>query len=256
MSILPQLMRIYSDQGMTPLSGYNSHHFFDWRDAPFTVFLKNGGIEGCPGLALQEVMFLEHLGSYLSPSNCLVIGNAMGWSTLACALTFPKSRTIGVDNAATDGIDFTNRAFEALGLNGGAVLGSSPGDVAAIVDQHLEGPLDFVLIDAIHDNDAIQADFHAARAKAGPDCVYLFHDVINWNMLDGFTALLKDSGLEGHLLTRTPSGMAIAFGPGLPAACRDYIGVFTDNPALFRQYRHTVRQNFDRLAFFDQQIPE
>jgi len=255
MSIVTTLVNLYKKAGLHPVTGYNSHHFFNWRDAPFTVFLDGSGFVGCPGLALQEVMFLEHLGTYLTPANCLVIGNAMGWSTLATALTFPKAKTVGVDNAAKTGIDFTNAAFKSLGLNGGAVLGESPKDIGRIVGAEFDGKVDFVLIDALHENDAIQADFHAIREHATEDCVYLFHDVINWNMLSGFKALLTDSGLEGCVLTRTPSGMAMAYSPDLPADCRDYLSVFSDDANFFKRYRHTVRQNMDTLALFDQELP-
>lgn len=255
MSIVTTLCETYKKAGLHPVTGYNSHHFFDWRDAPFTVFLDGSGFVGCPGLALQEVMFLEHLGTYLNPANCLVIGNAMGWSTLATGLTFPKAKTVGVDNSAETGIAFTNAAFQAQGLRGGAVLGESPKDIARIVADEFDGPVDFALIDAVHDNDAIQADFHALRDCASPDCVYLFHDVINWNMLRGFKALLKDSGLEGCVLTRTPSGMAMAYSKNLPDACRAYLSVFSDDTNFFRQYRHTIRQNKDSLALFDQELP-
>ena len=255
MSIVTTLCKTYKTAGFHPVTGYNSHHFFNWRDAPFTVFLDGSGFVGCPGLALQEVMFMEHLGTYLKPANCLVIGNAMGWSTLATALTFPKAKTVGVDNAAKSGIDFTNAAFKSLGLKGGAVLGESPQDIGRIVGAEFEGKVDFVLIDAVHDNDAIQADFHAVRNCASADCVYLFHDVINWNMLRGFKALLADSGLEGCVLTRTPSGMAMAYSQNLPADCRDYLAVFSDEKNFFQRYRHTVRQNMDGLSLFDQELP-
>lgn len=255
MSIVTTLTNIYESRGLRPLTGYNSHHFFDWKDAPFTVLSQGQGIIGCPGLALQEIMFLEHLGKYLSPKNCLVIGNAMGWSTLATGLTFPNSKTVGIDNAAKDGVVFTNDAFEELKLNGKAVLAESPKDIGHVCDSEFEGKLDFVLIDALHDNDAIQVDFHAVREHASPDCVYLFHDVINWDMLDGFSALLRDSGLKGKVLTRTPSGMAMAYSEDIPKDCLDYISVFSDDTEFFKKYRHTVRQSFDKLALFETKLP-
>ncbi len=254
MSIVTSLTNIYKESGFQPLTGYNSHHFFNWKDAPFTVLLDGSGIVGCPGLALQEIMFLEHLGRYLSPENCLVIGNAMGWSTIATGLTFPKAKTIGIDNAAKEGIQFTNAAFQKLKINGGAVLAESPKDIASVVSSEFDKPVEFVLIDAIHNNEAIQADFNEVRKYASPDCVYLFHDVINWDMLDGFNALINDSGLNGQVLTRTPSGMAMAYSSNIPQDCLDYISVFSDDSEFFKQYRHTVRQSFDKLAFFENKL--
>jgi len=253
MSILPDLIRSFRSKGLQPLTGYNSHHFFDWRDAPFTVFSQGSSIVGCPGLALQEVMFLEGLGAYLNPRNCLVIGNAMGWSTIATGLTFPNAKTIGIDNAARDGIDFTNQAFKELSLKGGAVLAESPAGVAGVA-AHFDGPVEFCLIDAVHDNTAIQQDFKAVREIAAPTCVYLFHDVINWGMLPGFNSLIAASGLNGFVLTRTPSGMALAAPKPLAPDLETYLSVFTDDPDLFRRYRATVRASFDKLASFDQDL--
>lgn len=255
MSIVTTLTQIYENKGLRPLTGYNSHHFFNWKDAPFTVLSQGQGIIGCPGLALQEIMFLEHLGKYLTPKNCLVIGNAMGWSTLATGLTFPNAKTLAIDNSAKDGIAFTNDAFTELEINGKAVLAESPKDIAHVCDSEFEGQLDFVLIDALHNNKAIQADFHAVHKHASPECVYLFHDVINWDMLDGFSAILKDSGLQGKVLTRTPSGMAIAYGENIPKACLDYISVFSDDAEFFKKYRNTVRHSFEPLAFFESKLP-
>jgi hypothetical protein len=255
MSILTKLYKVYRAKGLRPVTGYNSHHFFGWQDAPFTVFREGLKISGCAGLALQEIMFLEHLGKYLSPANCLIIGNAMGWSTLATALTFPKAKTVGMDNSDVVGIELTNEAFETLGLSGGALLAESPNDIDRIVSKNLNGPIDFVLIDALHNNEAIQTDFHAVRRHASPDCVYLFHDVINWSMLDGFKQLLDDSGLNGRVLTRTASGMAIAFSSNLSTECLDYIDVFCDDTNFFKHYRHAVRRKVDHLALFEQELP-
>ena len=74
-------------------------------------------------------------------------------------------------------------------------------------------------------------------------------------MLRSFKVLLADSGLEGCVLTRTPSGMAMAFSPNLPAKCSAYLSVFSDDTTLFQRYRHTVRQNMDILSTFDQELP-
>ena len=45
------------------------------------------------------------------------------------------------------------------------------------------------LIHAVHRNEAIKADFAAVKSVAVDNAYYLFHDVINWNMIDGFKEL-------------------------------------------------------------------
>ena len=133
-SIVPELFRIYREAGYEPITGFSSYHFNNFRDAPFTIFGKDGQIFGFPdfGLALQEVMFIEHFRDYIAPKNVLVIGNSFGWSTVALALTFPGARTIAIDpNAA--GVSVTNELINRNKLSALAVTGRSPDDVASAV---------------------------------------------------------------------------------------------------------------------------
>ena len=143
----------------------------------------------------------------------------------------------------SEGLDLTNRIFKKLDLDGIAVMGESPKDVARICDEYLDGPLDFVLIDADHTNEALVADFWATNGKASSGCVYLFHDVLNFNMVDGFSRILKESHLDGHLLTKTPSGMAIAYEKDkVSRAFIDYLEVFSDDLKLYQGYRKLAEQ--------------
>ena len=71
-----------------------------------------------------------------------------------------------------EGLNLTNRIFKNLDLDGTAVTGESPRDVASICDEYLDGPLDFVLVDADHTNEALVADFWAANGKAASNCEY------------------------------------------------------------------------------------
>ena len=247
MTVFQTLYYAYIDEGLKPLTGYNPWHFHNWRDAPFTVFLKGGQeirATDQGGLALQEVMFLENLGKLFSPKNCLIIGNAFGWSTVATALTFPGAKTVGMDSfPVQEGIDLTNQILKKLSLSGRAVIGTSPQDVEKICDEHLDGPLDFVLIDADHTNEAMIADFNAVKEKSSSKCVYLFHDVFNFNLIDGFARIIKDGNLDGRLLTKTPSGMAISFNRKLVSqAFIDYLEVFSDDLKLYQGYRKLAEQ--------------
>lgn len=257
MTILPKLHAIYSSAGLHPLTGHSTAHMFEWMDAPFTRFFSPGGaggesgqIVGCAGLSLFEIMFMEHLRDYLAPKNILVIGNAHGWSTVAAALTWLEAKILAVDPDQV-GIDLTNKLAQDNGLNITAVVGFSPQDLTPLWREHMgEGKADFVLIDALHTNEAVKVDFEGARALADPDAVYLFHDVVNWNLIDGIKHNQAVSGLGGRLLTRTPSGMAILFnnpGPDFLA----YVDCFSDNTQLLQTYRNMVRQSFAKDPFGD-----
>ena len=241
MTILPRLHAIYRQAGLHPLTGHATNHMHQWMDAPFTRFFDGAGLVGCAGLSLFEVMFLEHLRDYLQPRSILVIGNAHGWSTVALALTFPAAKIVAIDPDA-HGIELTNRLAQQNGLNITGVVGTSPDSVIPAWQAHAPGPADFVLIDALHTNEAIVVDHAASAQVAAENAVYLFHDVINWKMINGMNQISASSGLTARLLTRTPSGMAVMhrqISPELDA----YLDCFTDNAELLSAYRNLVRQS-------------
>jgi predicted O-methyltransferase YrrM len=242
MSILPRLQQIYERRGYRVLSGFNSYFFQNFRDAPFTKLLQpDGQLLGNDGLALQEVMFLEGLKDYVAPSTALVIGNAYGWSTIALSLIFPGARVAALDPLA-DGIELTRSLAAENGLPIAPIVGESPGDVAAVVRDQLGGKVDFVLIDALHTSEAVLADFQAAQPWSHERTLFVFHDVITWHLEDALFAV-RDRGLQMRILTRTPSGMAIAYRTA-PAELKDYVAVFHDDPEFFRSYRRFVVESF------------
>jgi predicted O-methyltransferase YrrM len=247
LSILPKLMDIYRRAGYEPLGGYNPYHFNGWMDAPFTVFFKDGTVTGEPGMALQEVMLLEGFADYLSAKNILVIGNSFGWSTIALALIFPDARVLALD-PIDKGNALTRTLAKYNGLRIEAIAGKSPDDLARLRAAHLSGPPDIVLIDAQHNNDAMLADFRGSRAIAHDGTVWVFHDVMNWNMVDAFQTIRKEAGLSGSVLTRTPSGVAVTW-KNAPAEFEKYIGSFTEHPDLYRAYRQHIMDRYqDRLT--------
>jgi Methyltransferase domain len=248
-TILPRLFDIFRAAGYEPLTGYSPFHFQNWRDAPFTRFVKDGKLSGIPGIALQEVMFLEHFREFISPRRILVIGNASGWSTVAMALIFPDAMTVAMDIDEA-GVNRTNQLIAANRLSAKAVTARSPDDVAVVVNEHLSGSVDFSLIDAVHNNEAVIADFAAVTAVAANEALYLLHDVINWHMIDGFNHALTEHRLSGKVFTRTPSGMALAYSKISPEF-DSYLGCFTEPPEMFRQLRQLCLSTFvDPIAAF------
>jgi len=245
--MLPKLIGLYREAGLEPLTGYNSHHFGNYGDAPFTKFLRGPHLVAIAGLALQEVMLLEHFANYMSPRNILIIGNAYGWSTIALALIFPKAAVLAIDPGA-EGNDVTNEIARKAGLSAVAALGYSPRDVGTLCAQHLSGPADLVLIDAVHDNPSVWNDFAACWAQSQASTIVLLHDVIQWNLVDAVRRIRAEHALEGRILTRTASGMAVLWKTA-PQEFQDYVGVFTEDPNIFRGYRRLVLDSFvDKLS--------
>jgi predicted O-methyltransferase YrrM len=243
--ILPRLAALYESRGIGIVTGLNPSHFRDFPYAPFTWFLKDGeSLTNGLGIALQEIYFLECLFARFHPRSLFVVGNSLGWSTLALALANPGARVLaidaGFDRNAGDGIGLTNRIAAEEGLAVSVVRGQSPGDVARIVAEAALPPVEFAFIDGNHTVEQVQLDFAAIRAVAAPDCVYLFHDVANFSLTPGVERLAATHQMHWQLLPGTTSGMAIAYDPAHQPAALDDIAPFMASSDGLRAVREAA----------------
>jgi len=246
MSMIPALLKLYRSAGYEPVTGYNSYHFANYMDAPFTRFIKDARLFGIgAGLALQEVMFLENFREFIDPRGILVIGNSFGWSTLALGLIFPKAKVVSID-PNQEGNALTNELAKSGKLNVIAAEGWSPRDLEKVVSNNLGGPVDFVLIDGLHEHDAVLADFDGCMKVIGDSAVLAFHDVLNWDLIDAFRRMLQVSGMSGKILTRTASGMALAWRT-IPPELEEYILAFCDDINIYRAYRRHCLGDSQRI---------
>jgi hypothetical protein len=165
------------------------------------------------------------------------------------ALIFPDALTVAIDIDEA-GVRRTNELIAANRLPAKAVVARSPEGIAGVVAEHLSGAVDFSLIDAVHNNEAVIADFAAVTAVAAEGACHLFHDVINWHMIDGFNQVLATHRLSGKVFTRTPSGMALAYSR-LSPEFEAYLDCFTEPPELYRKLRQLCLATFvDPIAAF------
>ena len=218
MPIIAELVELYRSEGIAISTGLPPHRFGGYGGAPFTWFLKDGkSLTNGLGIAMQEVYLLEHLFAAFQPRRALVIGNAFGWSTLAIAALLKGGQVVAIDSGSDRnslaGVDLTNRLAARGQLPAKAVKGTSPGDVAAIVDAALGGPVDFAFIDGLHTSAQVVLDYMAVRAKAAADAVYLFHDVQEFGLGDGIAEIERLADRKATMLAATQSGMAILFDP-------------------------------------------
>lgn len=169
------------------------------------------------GVSLDEIYFMDCILSLFKPKIIYVIGVAFGWSTIAMGLISPNSEIIVIDNVSKG-----KEAFEALKLSQKVAgklkvdltihIGTSPQDVPKTLCDACS--VDFAFIDGLHTNEQIVKDSKAFLPFCSDSAIILFHDILNWNMLDGRNTIVeigKRNKFYGCILRRTTSGMGILF---------------------------------------------
>jgi len=239
MPILNRLVDVYEKRGFEIATGLNASHFDNFTAAPFTWLMRDGrSFTNGLGITIGEVYLLECLLADLAPKRIFVIGNSFGWSTLALALLAPQAKVVaidaGFDENSLEGIFLTNRIASEEGLNVQVVEAVAPQHVAAVIAEHLDGgEVDFAFIDGKHTNEQIVRDFDAVRAQASEDCVYLFHDVFEFSLQEGFSKNQHASGLSGGILRGTTSGMGLLYDASRIPSVAQTVATFTiSEPAM------------------------
>lgn len=232
-----KLVALYENCGLSVQSSLSPAHFpgFNLAEIPFTyIYDGDEKLSKAGGISLPEIAFFEALFEHYHPQNILIIGNSLGWSTLALGLINPASSIVAIDlcprEAERRGIEITNMLGKYLGADVLAVEGRSPDAIRPVVEDNLEGLIDFVFIDGGHTNEQMQLDFDACRALANPNCVYVFHDVINFQMTPAFNSIANASeDLISSLLYRTPSGMGISYPGELAEVLEPVVFAFSES---------------------------
>ena len=249
-SPVAKMIRLYKDEGYTIRTGLNPCHFSGAAHAPFTVLFDGTHVATTGwGISLQEVYCFEQLFASWSPRTILIVGNGFGWSSLLLSLLNPQAQVVVLDAAVEldtpqhpyiDGIALTNKIAAREKLNLRVIKGFSPQAVPSVVEEHLDGSVDFAFIDGLHTETQQALDFEAIFPYAAPDAVFVFHDVINWKMEAGFKRLLsvtpppQNASSRSHwnavLLHRTPSGMGMIYSDGAREKVADVLTVFCESP--------------------------
>lgn len=206
-----------------------SKYFIKTRKRYEDSALHTGG-----GISLEEIYFMDCLLSLFKPQTIYVIGVAFGWSTIAMGLISRNSKIIAIDNAsegkdASEGLRLTQKIAEKLKIDLTIYVGTSPQDVPKTICKSCS--VDFAFIDGLHTNEQIVKDFNAILPFCSDSAVILFHDVLNWSMLDGWDTIMnigKKNGFNGYILRRTTSGMGVLFRNIDPVTFRCIQGFFQD----------------------------
>lgn len=249
MGVIKQLVGIYEKEGFEVSLGLNSFHMFNDILAPFTYLFRDGQLWTLAGgIAMQEVHFLENLFESYHPRGIFVIGNSFGWSAMAMALLNKKAKTVAIDSGddanSKAGIDMTNNFAQKYKLDLNAVLARSPEGVGDVCKAHFSNGPDFVFIDGLHTAEQIRLDYAACRAAAQPNAVFLFHDILNFNLRPVFEEIAAASGLEKRVLFRTPSGMCILYPKKMAAELEEAVNAFSGSEDLNRRMYNICRNEF------------
>ncbi|MEE2998741.1 MAG: class I SAM-dependent methyltransferase [Pseudomonadota bacterium] len=254
-NFLVDLIQLYERNGYEVQSSLSPLHFpgLDHAYLPFSYIYLNG-TEMCKGggLAISELTFVDCITSIAEPKNIFVIGNSFGWTTLALGLMCPKSRVVAIDICwrpdEAYGIEVTNKLGRQIEADIRAIKAKSPDNVSEVVKNNFEGGIDLVLIDGGHTPEQQTNDFAACKQVANDKCIYLFHDVINFQMVQSFAKIAEQNEqLISSILFRTPSGMAISYPKEYSEKLSRIVHSFTESDerikALYEKGRKKNRNN-------------
>jgi hypothetical protein len=230
-SLLCKLISAYEEEGFTISMGLNTlreggNGGFNFlikeslasklNSATKLPFFSTGG-----GIAVDEINFLRDILQQFNPDIEYFIGIAAGWSTNALGLINSSAKLYGIDNCSEgnegkQALELALRIANKLKINFNAYVGVSPQDVPKSLEKVLmqEKKIDFALIDGLHTNEQVFIDFQAILPYLSDSSIVAFHDVINWNMLDGWqkiVVLASQKGFKSKILRRTTSGMGILY---------------------------------------------
>jgi len=268
MPVLNKLISLYRNEGFRISTGLNPCHFENYPLAQFTWLVRDGESQtNGLGIAMQEIYFLECLFDGYQPKNIFIIGNSFGWSTLALALLNPEAKLIAIDSGydknSLEGIELTNKLAASGGLNNVTVLkGASPQDVAPIISENFDEKIDFAFIDGLHTNEQIVLDFDAVKAQAKDGAVYLFHDIYEFDLQDGFGENSQLAGYQSDILMGTPSGIGLLYPDDAPQNIKDTVQSFSLDEAVrsvidhelwgwkhrhLKRYKNSFKKRTDKL---------
>jgi predicted O-methyltransferase YrrM len=264
MEVYLELIDIYKRQGLELKTGLYPWHFdrcYPLESTrlhlvfPFTKLFRKGKPTAVgAGIHPIEVMLLSAASKAFAPKRIFIIGNAFGWSTLALGLANKQSKIVAIDALvegaeAKYGFDLTNKIIQDEGLDNIQIIhASSPQDVQQVVQEHLEGSVDFVLIDGYHSNHQQSLDFKEIQKFTSRSHIVFMHDVMNFDLVKSFKHLRNEyPDLESNILMRTPSGMGVFFTSDISSDTRRVIDAFCENPTSLR---HAQKMAKERVGNF------
>ena len=200
------------------------------------------------GIANDEAMFMYGLCEIVSPKKILIIGNSYGFSTVFLALTCPDSKLIAFDKYRTEGIRTTNRLLAGL-INKEVIQASTPDDIPSIIENKLDGEVDFVLIDAVHTNDMQTAEFQIIDKYLSPKSIVVFHDVLSCGLLPSLHLLQnKFIKYDFRIINKSSTGIAVCIKGDKCESLDNFLSYFTISNEKVFGFNSLIMKNMNGSA--------
>ena len=178
------------------------------------------------GIANDEATIMHCICERIEPKRILVVGNSYGFSTVFLALSNPVAKLVAFDKFRTNGIKLTKKVLAGL-KDKHVIQASTPDDIPNIIENYLDGSVDFVLIDAVHTNEMQSREFEILHQYLSAKSIVVFHDVLSCGLtpsLDYLSSKFKD--FQFRLLQKSSTGMAVALSEQSYELLENYINYF------------------------------
>jgi hypothetical protein len=124
---------------------------------------------------------------------------------------------VALDKFRTIGISETNTLLRDL-PGAEVIQASTPDDLESIVINQLDGSVDFVLIDAVHENEVQTQEFRILEPLVSENGIVVFHDVLSCELEPSLKVLESEfCGWNFEVCNRTTTGVAVGYRKNSPA---------------------------------------
>ncbi len=239
---LARLKRIYAERGIEISVGVNSYLCSNVRSAAFALYHRDGDLLTIhSGIGYDELLLVGKLANIIIAKRIFIIGNGMGWSTIGLAILCPQARVIALE--PDTGIDLTNEIARVEGLNAQVLQGLSPNDNERAIRDGLGDIPDLILIDALHDEISVSADFRNLYGLCGHKPIYVVHDVLTFGLADMMKRLHGETvEMEIRIAGATSSGMGFMSPRRLRDVVDPAISIFQLSPSATETLRRIGRE--------------
>jgi predicted O-methyltransferase YrrM len=248
---MTEIQKRHSMLGAKVVGGFSSSVAPEGAEQGNFIVRENLCLSSSGSISDAEMAFMLGLCEVVEPRRILVIGNSYGLSTLFLALANPEGLVVAIDKFRTNGLQFTEKLCEGLKVN--AIQASTPDQLDLVVNRYLDGCVDLVLVDAVHENEIQTAEFRILARFLSESAAVVFHDVLSCDLLPSIREL--DQEFPDHtfaVLPKTTSGLAVGY-TSKNDALSEFLGYYQAEPQLVSDFQSLLTTSWGnhRTNFFE-----